>query len=49
MLSPIRTQLILHRDIKPGNMLVTASGELKLLDFAPANCCAEDEEVGGRR
>ena len=29
----VHGQLILHRDLKPGNVLVTGSGEVKLLDF----------------
>ena len=28
--------LVLHRDLKPGNVLVTASGQVKLLDFGIA-------------
>jgi eukaryotic-like serine/threonine-protein kinase len=28
--------LVLHRDLKPGNILVTAAGEVKLLDFGIA-------------
>jgi tetratricopeptide (TPR) repeat protein/tRNA A-37 threonylcarbamoyl transferase component Bud32 len=37
--------LVLHRDLKPGNVLVNQRGEVRLLDFGIAKLMGDDEQV----
>ncbi|MEK7724107.1 MAG: protein kinase, partial [Acidobacteriota bacterium] len=38
-------RLVVHRDLKPNNILVTADGTVKLLDFGIAKLISTDENL----
>jgi serine/threonine protein kinase/tetratricopeptide (TPR) repeat protein len=46
--SHAHTNLVVHRDIKPGNVLVSVDGHVKLLDFGIAKLLADDDNTKSR-
>ncbi len=42
-LAAAQAQNIVHRDIKPGNIMIDRSGQVKILDFGLAKICGETE------
>jgi len=46
--SHAHARLVVHRDLKPGNILVTPEGEVRLLDFGVAKLLADDAAPGSQ-
>jgi serine/threonine-protein kinase len=46
--SHAHARLVVHRDLKPGNILVTPEGDVRLLDFGVAKLLADDAAPGSQ-